>query len=99
MGFKTTVAGTYKIAIDDFDGLFSNQTVYLQDNLLNIDHSLSLTPYNFTSAIDTFNSRFVLKYTSTFLGIDNPNTIINYVNVYKNTTLLKSIQASKKSKK
>ena len=84
IGFKTTVAGAYKIAIDRKDGLFDTQTVYLQDNLLNTDHNLSLAPYNFSTAAGTFNSRFVVKYSSTFLGIDNPNVLTNYVNVYKN---------------
>jgi hypothetical protein len=83
VGFKTSVAGAYTIAIDHFDGLFVTQTVFIQDNLLNIDHNLSLAPYNFSTLTGTFNNRFVLKYTSATLGNNDPTLDLSNVIVAK----------------
>jgi hypothetical protein len=65
IGYKTMVAGNYWINIDHADALFANnQKVYLQDNLLQIDHDLSASPYKFSTETGEFNERFVLKYKS-----------------------------------
>ena len=70
LGYKTTVAGAYKIKIDHADGLFlGNQNVYLKDNLLNIIHDIKATEYSFSSSAGTFNNRFEIVYI-------NPNIIL-----------------------
>ncbi len=70
MGYNATVANTYVIGIDHFDGLFETQNVYLEDRLLNTIHDLKQSPYSFTSAVGTFNDRFVLRYTNATLAVN-----------------------------
>ncbi|RZK10912.1 MAG: T9SS sorting signal type C domain-containing protein, partial [Flavobacterium sp.] len=62
LGYKTTLNGTLTISIDEYDGLFEGQDIYLEDKALNIVHDLKASAYSFTSAIGTFNQRFVLRY-------------------------------------
>jgi hypothetical protein len=64
LGYKSTVNDTFSIRIDHFDGLFENQNIYVEDLLLNVIHDLKQSPYTFTSAIGSFDHRFVLRYTS-----------------------------------
>ena len=66
--------GNFHIGINTVDGLFTNQDIYLQDNLLNITHDLKLAPYSFSSTIGTFADRFVLKYVNTNLANTNFET-------------------------
>jgi len=73
VGYKSTIAGDYSIQLEEFDGLFNNQNVYLMDHLTNTTHNLKIAPYTFTTAIGTFNSRFEIKYTNNVLGIDDVN--------------------------
>lgn len=69
LGYISTLSGAFKIGIDHLDGLFlTNQTVYLEDLLLNTIHNLTQSPYDFTTAVGTFNNRFVLRYTNAALG-------------------------------
>lgn len=83
MGFKTTVAGNYKITLDHFDGLFDAQEVYLKDKMLNTIHDIKTSPYNFTSAIGTFDDRFEIIYKRESLGVDNPQFNANSVVIYQ----------------
>lgn len=85
MGYKTTLTGTLKIAIDHFDGLFQGQDIYLEDKVLNIVHNLKDADYTFTTVPGTFNERFVLRYVpAAELGIDNPTVDANSVIVFRN---------------
>lgn len=68
LGYKTTIEGTFIIAIDQVDGLFQDQEVFLEDKELNILHNLKKEPYNFNTAKGIFNNRFVLSYTSKTLS-------------------------------
>jgi hypothetical protein len=65
LGYKTTIAGTFKIGIDKADGSMVNQTVYLEDKLTNTIHDLKAGSYSFATEIGVFNDRFVLRYTNT----------------------------------
>ncbi len=62
LGYKTTLTGNLIMSIDHFDGLFDNQDIYIQDNVLNVVHNLKLAPYTFVTAPGTYNNRFVLRY-------------------------------------
>ncbi|CAN1485147.1 Fibronectin type III [Flavobacteriaceae bacterium] len=65
-GYHVGTAGTFQIAIDHVNGFFlTNENIYLEDKLLNITVDLRLAPYSFTTAIGTFNTRFVLHYLPT----------------------------------
>ena len=94
--FKTNTAGSFTIAIDHFDGLFSNgQDIFLKDNTTGIDYNLKAADYTFTSAIGTFNNRFQLTYeSSTALGVNNPNFLSNTILVYKQNAVI-NINAGK----
>ncbi|WP_281636612.1 beta strand repeat-containing protein [Flavobacterium marginilacus] len=65
LGYKTTIEGTFQIGINNVDGGLANQTIYLEDKLTNTIHDLKTGSYSFTTAIGTFNDRFVLRYTNT----------------------------------
>ena len=58
LGYNATVANSYRIGIDHFDPLFTNQDVFLKDKDLNYTHNLKSSPYFFNSEIGTFNNRF-----------------------------------------
>ncbi|WP_395066766.1 choice-of-anchor D domain-containing protein [Flavobacterium sp.] len=77
LGFFCAVTGNFTISINSFDGVFANQNIYLQDNLLNTIHDLKQAPYSFTSNYGTYNNRFVLRYTDTALGSESFETIDN----------------------
>ncbi|WP_412986452.1 GEVED domain-containing protein [Pontimicrobium sp. IMCC45349] len=69
LGFNATEQGTYTIGIDHFDGLFDNQTIYLEDTYTNFTHDLNSAPYSFTTNAGTFDNRFIIRYTNDTLGI------------------------------
>ena len=84
LGFKSTLVGNFEIDLSDFDGLFENQTVYLEDTMLHIIHNLNENPYSFTTEAGTFDARFVLRFTNVSLGISELDFNSNAVIVYKN---------------
>ncbi len=83
--FRTLTAGTYTIAIDHVDGIFSgSQDIYLRDRLLNINHNLKNAAYTFTSAAGSFDSRFEMAYNSDVLASDSTSGLeSNSVVLYK----------------
>lgn len=84
IGYKSTVAGNLQISIDQYDGLFVGQDIYLEDQLLNVVHDLKEAAYEFTTTIGTFNDRFILRYTPDgTLATPDPTHIANGVIVYK----------------
>lgn len=83
LGYKVTIAGTFNISLDHFDGLFEAQDVFLKDNLLNVIHNLKDSAYSFTSAIGTFDNRFTIVYQNETLGTENPVINPESILVYK----------------
>lgn len=84
LGMKISTAGQYTINMDQFDGLFTSQNIYLFDSVTNTTHDLKASDYVFNSEIGTFNSRFEIRYVNgTELGIDTPIVTNNDVIVYK----------------
>lgn len=82
LGLKSTIATTYTISLSNFDGLFENQDVYLEDKLLNVIHNLKESDYVFSTEIGTFNDRFQLRFSPVALG--NPTFNASTVVVFKN---------------
>jgi len=82
LGFKSTVNGLFQISLSDFDGLFENQDVYLEDLYTSTIHDLKSGNYSFTTTIGTFENRFVLRYTNSALSVNqsvfNENSVIIY---------------------
>src|SRR5690606_11469173 len=61
LGFSTSITQPtiYKLSVAQFEGeFFTNQTVYVKDNLLNLYHDLSVSDYSFVSQTGEFNNRF-----------------------------------------
>jgi hypothetical protein len=72
LGFKTTIAGEFKIGIDQVDGLLASKKIFLEDKLLGKVQDLSKASYDFTTETGTYDDRFVLSYANRTLEvIDN----------------------------
>ncbi|WP_264535481.1 calcium-binding protein [Flavobacterium sp. N1736] len=67
LGYRTTIAGNFTIAIDHVDGNLNNQSVYLEDKITNTIHDLKASDYSFTTSKGIFAERFVLRYTNALL--------------------------------
>ncbi|WP_430400091.1 T9SS-dependent M36 family metallopeptidase [Flavobacterium sp.] len=83
LGLKALTAGAYTISIENVDGLFDNQDVFIKDKLNNIIHDLKSSAYSFTAQEGTFNNRFEIVYKSGSLSSDeftNANTMNVFVN-------------------
>ena len=83
MGIKISAAGPYRIAMDQFDGLFQQQNIYLVDKLNHVTHDLKSGAYDFTSEAGTFNDRFEVQYVNGTLGVDVPVLTDNTVKIYR----------------
>jgi hypothetical protein len=68
VGYRAKEEGNYTISLDDFDGLFANQNIFLEDKEQTKIFDLKKGDYSFTTAKGTFDDRFVLRY-------ENKNTI------------------------
>ena len=96
LGYKITNGGVYSINTDELDGIFAgNQTVYLRDKLLAIDHDIKASPYTFSTTAGTFDNRFELVYVATALGTNNPNTINTFAMISNNTIKVQSSELMK----
>lgn len=65
LGFKTSISQPtlYKLSIAQLQGeFFDENNLFIKDNLLDIEHNLSVSDYNFTSATGEFNDRFVISF-------------------------------------
>ncbi|MNQ37898.1 hypothetical protein D3C85_514550 [compost metagenome] len=77
LGYKTTIAGDFTISIDQADGIFTTQSIYLEDKTTGKIQDLRAANYTFTTAIGTFADRFVLRYTNKTLGTGDFENIEN----------------------
>jgi hypothetical protein len=81
LGFKSNLEGTFVITLSQFDGLFQDQEIYLEDRYTGIIHNIKESNYSFTTTIGTFEDRFVLRYSSGALG--NPHFSLSNLIIYK----------------
>jgi hypothetical protein len=80
LGFKSNVAGSYTIALANFDGLFAeNQDIFLKDNVMGSLNNLKVADYTFTTTVGIFNERFEIHYANTTLGTNNPVVAANTI--------------------
>lgn len=80
LGYEVTQAGNLSIGIDRTEGELSAETIaiYLEDKLLNIIHDLKISDYSFfTNQAGIFNDRFVLRFASETLAINNSDSLDN----------------------
>ncbi len=84
LGFQSELDNTFTIALNHFDGLFSNgQNIYLRDNSTGIVTDLKLGNYTFATLAGVFNSRFELLYQNSLLSNATvPAFNANYVVIY-----------------
>ncbi|MFB9110539.1 DUF7507 domain-containing protein [Flavobacterium gyeonganense] len=68
LGYRSTIAGDFTIAIDEADGSLANQKIYLEDTQTGTINELTAKNYAFTTKAGTFKNRFVLRYKNTTLG-------------------------------
>lgn len=85
LGYSTTIAGNFTIALESFDGLFQNQGVYLLDKTNSVTQDLKAGSYTFASAVGTFNDRFEIRYTGTTLSVGNPPVATTGLAVYSDS--------------
>ena len=62
LGLKVVEAGNFEINIEQVDGLFTNQDVFIKDKYTNVIHNLKESAYSFIAQVGTFNDRFELIY-------------------------------------
>lgn len=78
------VAGNYTISLDQMTGVFEgDQIVILEDTMTGIEHNLKDGGYTFTAGEGTYENRFILKYTTEALNVENPVAALNNIVVYK----------------
>ncbi|MFV5683899.1 T9SS sorting signal type C domain-containing protein [Flavobacterium sp. GB2R13] len=70
LGFSSTIEGAFSISIDEVDGLFTSQDVFIEDKNTNSIKNLKDGPYTFTTESGTFNDRFVLRYVNANKTLD-----------------------------
>lgn len=70
IGFKAPSQGLHTIQLALYDGLFADQKVYLEDNLLNVIHDLKISSYEFFTEEGTFDNRFILRFTNETLSVN-----------------------------
>jgi hypothetical protein len=92
LGYTTTISGHFDISLEDFDGLFQHQNVYLLDKSDNTMHDLKTDSYTFISEVGTFNDRFEIHYVNNTLSVSNPSSNPSFV-VYSNNGQI-SVKAS-----
>ncbi|WP_299102510.1 choice-of-anchor D domain-containing protein [uncultured Winogradskyella sp.] len=84
LGFKTIidVETLYTISIAQFEGVFyTDNNIYIKDNLLNITHNLKASNYTFTSETGEFNERFEIVFTTNALSINDAVIDANTISI------------------
>ena len=94
LGFKNTIGGNFTIELENFDGFFQNQNVYLLDKETQILTNLKEIKYNFQSPVGEFNNRFELRFVNAALSATIPKADLNDIIIYKNQN---KIQINSKS--
>ena len=62
IGYRAKQEGNYTISLDDFDGLFANQDIFLEDKEQTKIFDLKKEAYSFTTTKGTFDNRFVVRF-------------------------------------
>jgi len=73
----------------------TNQGIYLEDTTLGIIHDLRSGPYAFAAVAGTFNSRFVLRYTTSALGVHNTTENQTFAFISNNQLQVQSVESIK----
>ncbi len=71
LGLKATTAGNYTISLENVDGLFASQNVFLKDKVTNSIHDIKQMPYAFTTSEGVFNDRFKVVFKNS-ISVNQP---------------------------
>ena len=93
LGYVSTIVGDFTISIDEVDGFFDTQAVYLEDKKTGKITDLRAGNYTFTTEKGTFDDRFVLRYTNKTLGTGDFENIENGLLVAVKDKTIKIISA------
>ena len=80
LGFKTTIEGTFSISIDQIDGILTSLPIFLEDKLTGTTFNLKNGAYSFSTAIGTFDDRFVLRYINSSIKISDYTNVFDEIN-------------------
>jgi hypothetical protein len=92
LGLKVIDAGNFEITLENLDGLFVSQEVFIKDNETGVLHNIKQGGYSFTSQAGTFNNRFEIVYKNAVLPIEN---FVNGddVNIYVSNGILNVVSS------
>jgi heat shock protein HslJ len=93
LGYVSKIVGDFTISIDEADGLFDTQAVYLEDKTTGKTVDLRAENYTFATEKGTFEDRFVLRYTNKTLGTGDFENIENGLLVSVKDKTVKIISA------
>lgn len=78
LGYQVTKADTYKITLENPEGIMLNQEIYIYDKLLNKFQNLK-TPYSFYTEVGVFDDRFEIFYSNT---LNTTSSHAKFVKIY-----------------
>jgi hypothetical protein len=90
LGFDTFIDQpmTYKISIDNIEGVLKDNEIYLVDHDLDIVHDLRLADYEFdVDGKGNFLNRFTLQFNKSVLGVDDLELNNNFVVINEENAL------------
>lgn len=79
--FTANTNGNFTISLEQFDGLFSNQDIFIWDKEQNVIHDLKASAYSFTALAGVNTTRFSVVYSTSALGANDFELNAN-LNVY-----------------
>jgi hypothetical protein len=83
IGYQAVQAGSYSIQLNQYDGFFIQQSIFIEDKLTGVLHPLHEGPYTFVTEAGRFDQRFVIRYQNETLSVDVPEFNESYVVVFK----------------
>jgi hypothetical protein len=91
ISYSSTLNGDFAISLENFDGLFENQDIYLVDKVTTTVHDLKTGSYNFVTTNGTFEDRFELHFVNTALGVTNPEAALTNIKIVSSNHQLQVI--------
>lgn len=79
MGYRAQQSGNFRISLENFDGLFTNQSIFLEDKEQAKIYDLKQGDYTFFTNQGTFDNRFVLRYEIKDILPEKPLAEVNMV--------------------
>lgn len=80
LGFKSNTAGLYTVSLENFEGIFDMQSIYLKDKLVNSLIDLKENNYSFYTESGVFNDRFEIVYKKQILNEDLVENVVVFEN-------------------